>query len=133
MTSPAAGRLWSHIAAVVAIVFGLATIHEGGAVLLGEPAAVRAAGNYVPFVLWFNAFAGFAYVLAGIGLWLRRRWAAVLAIAIAATTLAVFTAFGIHIARGGAYETRTVVALTLRSAVWLAISASAYRWLRRAR
>jgi hypothetical protein len=127
------GRLWLRVAAVVAVVFGLATIREGGAVLLGEPAAVRAAGNYVPFVLWFNAMAGFAYVAAGAGLWFRLRWAAMLALAIAAVTLAVFAAFGVHIALGGAYELRTIVAMSLRSVVWLAISALAYRLVRRAR
>jgi hypothetical protein len=46
----------------VAIQFGLMTIKEGGAVLLGNEAAVAAAGNYVPFVLWFNFLSGFAYI-----------------------------------------------------------------------
>ena len=127
------GKLWIRIAAIVAVVFGLATIREGGAVLLGEPAAVRAAGHYVPFVLWFNAVAGFAYVIAGAGLWFRQRWAAGLAFAIAATTLAVFAAFGVHVALGGAYELRTVVAMSLRSAVWLAIAFLAHRFVWRSR
>jgi len=47
---------------IVAIQFGLMTIKEGGAVLLGNEAAVAAAGNYVPFVLWFNFLSGFAYI-----------------------------------------------------------------------
>ena len=42
-----------------------------------DPGAARqAAGHYVPFVLWFNFLAGFAYIVAGVGLWMRRRWAA---------------------------------------------------------
>ena len=66
-----------------AAAFGLMTIKEGGAVLLGNEAALAAAGNYVPFVLWFNFVAGFAYVAAGVGLWMQKRWAAWLAIALA--------------------------------------------------
>jgi hypothetical protein len=96
-------------------------------VLLGNERAVRAAGNYVPFVLWFNATAGFAYIAAGIGLWLQKRWAAGLAVAIAVATLAVFAAFGVHVAGSSAYEVRTVIAMSLRSAVWLGIALLAWR------
>ncbi|MFZ5791220.1 MAG: hypothetical protein ACOY3L_11025 [Pseudomonadota bacterium] len=123
----AEGRLWTRIAAIVAIIFGLATIREGGAVLLGHEDALRAAGRDVPFVVWFNAAAGFGYVAAGIGLWLRQRWAVGLAFAIVAATLAVFAAFGAHVAGGGEYALRTVIAMSLRSAVWLAIALVAYR------
>ncbi len=114
---------------LVAAGFGLLTIKEGGAVLFGNEAARAAAGNYVPFVLWFNFAAGFAYVVAGIGLWMQQRWAAWLAIAIAAATALTFLALGAHIFSGGAYELRTVIAMSLRTLVWAAISACAWRCL----
>jgi hypothetical protein len=66
-------------AALVAAVFGVLTIVSGGRVLFGDGAA--AAGSYVPYIVWFNFVAGFAYVAAAIGLWLRRPWAAGLAAA----------------------------------------------------
>lgn len=106
--------------AIVAVVFGVATIGAGGSVLFGDGA--QTAGNVVGFVLWFNFLAGFAYVAAGAGLWLRRRWSAQLALAIAAATLLVFAAFGFHVAVGGAFEARTVGAMTLRSVVWVSIA-----------
>lgn len=118
------------VAAIVAVAFGLVTIWEGGSVLFGPEEARRAVGAYVPFVLWFNFLAGFAYVAAGAGLWARRRWAAALSFAIAAGTLATYAAFGIHVALGGAFEMRTVAAMALRSALWLAISLLAWRWLK---
>jgi hypothetical protein len=93
----------------------------------GNADAVKAAGNYVPFVLWFNFLAGFAYVVAGIGLWLGRRWAARLAIGIAVATGITFAAFGLHVYFGGAFEQRTVIAMSLRTAVWTAIAAAAWR------
>lgn len=114
-------------AAIVAVLFGLLTIASGGNALFGGAAARQAAGAYVPFVLWFNFLAGFAYVAAGAGLWLGRRWAAILALAIAGATLLVFAAFGVHVLNGGAYETRTVGAMTLRTVVWLAIGWLAWR------
>jgi hypothetical protein len=40
-------------------------------------------------------------------------------------TAGVFAAFGLHVHQGGAYEMRTVGAMTLRTFVWLAITATA--------
>jgi hypothetical protein len=119
---------WLTPVSVFAILFGLLTIKEGGAVLFIDGAARKAAGNYVPFVLWFNFSAGFFYIAAGIGLWRMRLWSARLAALIAALTLLVFTVFGVHAFRGGAYELRTVMAMTLRSLVWLAISYATNRF-----
>jgi hypothetical protein len=120
---------WLRAIAVAAIAFGILTIKAGGTVLFGDDAARVAAGNYVPFVVGFNFVAGFAYVFAGAGLWRRQRWALWLAIAIAASTAAAFAAFGVHVFSGGQYEQKTVVAMTVRTAVWVAFSLIAYRLL----
>ncbi|MEK6725218.1 MAG: hypothetical protein AABY54_01515 [Deltaproteobacteria bacterium] len=118
---------WVIPVSLFAILFGLLTLKEGGFVLFFDGPAREAAGSYVPFVLWFNFSAGFAYVAAGIGLWGMKRWSAYLAILIAAATLIVFTAFGVHVLQGGAFERRTVIAMSLRSSIWLAIAFAANR------
>lgn len=118
---------WRRAAAAVAAAFGVATIVSGGRVLFGPEAAREAAGAYVPLVVAFNFGAGFAYVAAAVGIALGRRWGAWLAAAIAGATLAVFAAFGVHVAAGGAYERRTVVAMALRSAFWIALALAAAR------
>ncbi len=123
--------LWIRIAGVIGALFGLMTLREGGAVLFVDGAARVAAGDYVPFVLWFNFLAGFAYVLAGIGLVFGRPWAGRIALVIAVATLGVFVAFGAHIAGGGAFEMRTVVAMTLRSVIWCLIAALSWTILLR--
>lgn len=112
--------------ATVAILFGGLTIFSGGRALFGSAEAQAAVGNAVPFVLWFNFVAGFGYVLAGVGLWFDRRWAVWTAAAIAVATALVATAFGIHVLGGAGYEPRTVVALGLRLAFWLVVSAVAW-------
>ena len=127
MTAHNGRGIWMRVIALIAIGFGLLTIREGGAVLFYDGAARAAAGSYVPFVLWFNFLAGFVYIVAGIGLWIRRRWAAWLAIVITVATALVFLAFGVHVALGGAWERRTVVAMTLRTLVWAGIAAIAWR------
>lgn len=114
-----------------AVAFGLLTIKEGGTILFGDEVARAAAGNYVPLVLWFNFLAGFAYVVAGTGLWMMQRWAVWLAIAIAVATAFTFAAFGVHVYSGGAFESRTVIAMSLRTLVWVTIVAIAWRGLLR--
>ena len=119
------------IAAIIAVLFGALTLFSGGSVLFVNGPARLAAGDYVPFVLWFNFFAGFAYILAGIGLFKRRQWAVRLAMGIAVATLLVFAGFGLHILNGGGYETRTIGAMALRSLVWLVIAFTARAALRK--
>lgn len=116
--------LW--IAAGLALAFGALTLLSGGQALFGGAAAQAAAGNAVPFVLWFNFLSGFAYMLAGVGIALRKAWAGPLATALALSILAVFGLLGLHILQGGAFEARTVGAMILRAAVWIGIAA--YLW-----
>jgi hypothetical protein len=127
--APSKRDLYLTLGAATAVSFGLLTIASGGRVLFGGEAARQAAGDYVAFVLWFNFIAGFAYVVAGLGLGLRRRWSVPLAALIALATLLVFAAFGLHALAGGAYEARTVAAMSLRALVWAGITLIAYQRL----
>jgi hypothetical protein len=111
-------------AALFAALFGAATVFSGARVLFGDGAA--AAGNAVPYIVWFNFLAGFAYVVAAIGLWRRRPWAAGMALALALLTALFFAALGGHIAAGAAYEPRTVAAMALRTGFWLAVAAGLF-------
>lgn len=119
--------------ATMAIVFGVLTVFSGGRALFGGAEARAAVGNAVDFVLWFNFFAGFAYVLSGFGLWRRRRWAARAASLLALVTALVAGAFAVHVAGGGAYETRTVGALALRLLFWGVVAVVALRVLKPSR
>jgi hypothetical protein len=64
---------WAAPAGWIAILFGVATILVGGKTLIG---ALAIADDVVPFVLWFNFVAGFAYVTAGYGIVVWKPWAA---------------------------------------------------------
>ncbi|GMU68150.1 MAG: hypothetical protein AMXMBFR37_04830 [Steroidobacteraceae bacterium] len=129
MTVHSGRGIWMRAISLIAIGFGLLTIREGGAVLFQDGVARAAAGDYVPFVLWFNFLAGFAYVIAGVGLWTHRRWAAKLAIVVTVATALVFLAFGVHVYLGGAWEQRTAIAMMLRTLVWAGIATVAWRRL----
>ncbi len=131
MSYPKKIKIWPWIVSVIAVLFGLMTIREGGAVLFWSRSARAAAGDFVPFVVWFNFTAGFVYVIAGLGLWGQRPWAAWLASFIATATVVVFILFGMHVASGGAYELRTIAAMSLRSIIWIIIAVAAYRYVRK--
>lgn len=111
-------------AAIVALLFGLATILSGGRALFDDSAAL---GDVVPFILWFNFGAGFAYVVAGICIFQNRNWGRSLSALIVLATLLVFGAFGVFIWNGGAYEARTVGAMLVRSLIWIVIAVISYR------
>jgi len=111
----------------IAVVFGLLTIKSGGSVLFVDGIAREDAGNYVPFVLWFNFLAGFVYLIAGGGLWMQKHWAVWISIFIVVATIIVFALFGLHILNEGMYEVRTVVAMSLRTVVWALIAMFTYR------
>ena len=115
-------------AAIVAVLFGLMTIKSGGQVLFGSEEARIAAGNYIPFVLWFNFSAGFLYVITGAGIFLGKEWSLKAALFLVSSTLLVFAAFGAHILINEvSYETRTVIAMTARSTIWAVISFVLFR------
>lgn len=112
------------ILGAIAIVFGLVTVRTGGKMLFGNAASQE--GPIVPFVLWFNFGAGFAYVAAGVGLFRRKQWSAPASVLLTVSTLLVAVAFAIHVATGGAYATRTVGAMAIRTAFWAFVAYRAH-------
>lgn len=112
------------LAGGIAMAFGLLTIVSGASALMG---AIDM-GAVVPFVLWFNALAGVAYVAGGILLWRGHRLALPVALTILIATAAVFAAFGWRAAAGGAYEMRTVGAMTLRTVFWAVMAWVAWKF-----
>ena len=114
-------KILTKIIAILAILYGIMTIKAGGSILFIDEMRL-AAGDYVPFVLWINFLLGFAYITAGIGLFLEKTWAKNLSFSIAGITLITFVALGSHIALGGLFKTKTLKAMVVRSVVWVGIA-----------
>ncbi|MCJ8324156.1 MAG: hypothetical protein HRU29_15920 [Rhizobiales bacterium] len=108
--------------AIIALIFGLATIYSGADVIFLDGAGRERAGDYIDFIVWFNFLAGFVYILAAYGLYKSRQWSVILSKTIAIATLIAFGALGIYIFKGFAYETRTLVAMILRCGIWIIIA-----------
>ncbi len=121
-TSQQSKPAWINFVAFIAFAFGGLTIFSGGSVLFLDGQARADAGAFVPFILWFNFIAGFFYIAASMGIFTWQKWGLTLSRIIFATTVVALVALVVHIASGGNYEMRTLVAMVLRSTVWLAIS-----------
>lgn len=115
------------IAGGAAVAFGLLTLLSGGKALFG----MADMGAVVPFVLWFNFLAGFAYVAGGLLLWRGHRFALPMALAILIATALVFAAFGLRVASGDAYEMRTVGAMALRTGFWAVMAWAAWKTMKK--
>lgn len=79
-------------------------------------------GNYVAFVLWFNFFAGFFYIFASIGVFINAKWTRRFFVIIAGSSAIILAALLVHILAGGLYETRTLIAMTIRVTIWIVAS-----------
>ena len=117
--------------AIAAIMVGVVTVLTGGRALFGSLESRADFGNAVPFVLWFKFLAGFVYIVAGAGLLLCSRWAVYTSLFVAVSTILVFVAFGVHVIGGGAFESRTIVALIIRSLFWIAVTVVSIRAMKR--
>lgn len=109
------------IISMVAIGFGLMTVRAGFTHIF-VPETRAAAGDIVLFVLWINFILGFAYIVAGVGIFQEKAWAKNLTLAIAGITLLTYTAFGVNIALGGIWKIKTVKMMAVRSLVWVGIA-----------
>lgn len=119
--TPTAQR-WIKPVAILAAVFGVLTLFSGGNVLFGPDQAQKMAGDYLPFVVWFNFLSGFLYIAAALGIWMGRSWAVGLAWFIAGTTALIALVFTYQVMHGVPFEMRTVGALALRFGVWAGIA-----------
>ena len=90
MVSVWTSNLVIKVLAGIAVLFGIATLVSGGSALFELHGTENSTAQIVPFVLYFNFAAGFAYIVTGAGLILKRRWAPVSAVAIAVATIIVF-------------------------------------------
>lgn len=112
----------NRILGTLSVAFGVLTLWSGGMVLFGPEMARIAAGQIVPFVLWFNFLSGAVYIVAGVGVFQGRHWGRVLAITLAFALTAVLIAFLVQIALVSGWEMRTLGALSLRLGFWIIVA-----------
>lgn len=107
------------LAAVLALAIGLMTIVEGGSVLLGIETKPY---HVLPWLLRYNVVMGFLSLAAGIGMWMEKNWAGVLARTILVCHGAVFlTLVGMHLL-GKSVAMNSIGAMLFRTGIWIGIN-----------
>ncbi len=107
------------VAAVLALVLGLLTIGEGGAVLVGIETK-----HYpvLPWLLRYNVLMGFVSLAAGHGLWRERTWSVTLSRTILGChALVLLLLLGLRIL-GRTVAVESIGAMVMRTAVWTGIT-----------
>ena len=116
------------IFAIFMLVIGILTLKAGGSVILIGTSRI-AAGNYVPYVLWFNFIIGFFHIIVAVGLWFEISSSYRLPLLILLAYIVVDIFFAYHIFTGGLYELKTVVAMSFRNLTWIGATIIAYKKL----
>jgi len=110
-------KIIQSILALVAVLFGLATIFAGTRVLLGyDP-------GYIVFrpLLIFNTAMGIVYVVAGLLAWYNLKQGMYLAATIFILNLVVLVAIYFLYTEGHSIAVESLRAMTLRTVVWFAL------------
>ena len=107
------------IAAVLALGIGLMTIAEGMSVLLGIETKQY---PVLPWLLRYNVLMGFVSLAAGIGLWMEKDRAAMLAKTILFCHGAVFLSISTMHLFGKTVAVISIMAMLFRTALWIVIT-----------
>lgn len=110
-------RIIQGVLALVAALFGLATIISGARVLVGSDP------GYIVFgpLLSYNTAMGIAYVAAGVIAWRNLDLGKYAAAAIFVLNFLVLGTIGYLYAAGSAVATESLLAMILRTVVWLVL------------
>lgn len=121
MTGASPVLMGQRAVAIIAMLFGLATLFAGGRVLLGTDPGYPA---FRPLLL-YNTAMGLAYLAAGLLLWKDLRRGRLAAAAIVGLNLVVLVGIVSVYRGGGGVAVESLRAMTVRTVVWLALFAAA--------
>lgn len=83
-------------------------------------------GNFVMSVVIANWFAGLLYIVAAYGLFNKQKWSYIPLLISAITLIISFIFLQVHIQDGGAFEEKTIKALSIRIVLSLIFAIIAY-------
>ena len=115
-------RLVQVAAAIIAVLFGIATLIAGGRVLLGSDPGYEV---FRPLLV-YNTAMGVAYLMAGAALWRRASAGRNAAGAIFLLNLLVLAGILVVYATGSGVAVDSLRAMTLRTVVWLLLFLAAW-------
>lgn len=102
-----------------AIIFGIMTIFSGGQNLFNSE-VIKTQGNVIPEILWFNFSAGFVYLLIATLVLMQKKIALRITATLSALNFVALLHLINHVSQNGAYEVKTIFAMSFRTIFWFA-------------
>lgn len=101
------------------LLIGCVSVFESSSVIFDWGNARASHGNYVLFVVYANWVCCLIFIFAAIALWRKISWSKIALGLASLLMIATFIKFRIYINEGGIYETKTEIAMTVRSLLTL--------------
>lgn len=111
------------------LLFGGITLFMSSAVLFDLFSIRSKEGNYVPFIVWANWICGFIYLAAVYGFFTKQIWTRNILFSSVLILTVGFVSLLFHIAYGGLYEQKTVMAMVFRTVVTLGFALLAHYYI----
>ncbi|SDE45487.1 hypothetical protein SAMN05421636_105134 [Pricia antarctica] len=106
--------------------FALLTLFLSSSVIFDWFGIRAKEGNYVPMVVWVNFISSMLYLIAAYGLLKLKKWTVKPLLVSVFILIGAMVGLYAHIDAGGLYETKTIGALFIRTALTLGFSFMAY-------
>lgn len=119
-------KLASYIPAFILAAFGGLTVFMSGSVILDLFDIRAKEGNYVPFIVWTNQLAGWAYLVAVYGFITKQKWTFRILLSVLIVLVIAFIGLKMHINAGGIFEEKTVKAMMFRMTITAVMAGIAY-------
>ena len=119
-------KLASYIPAFILAAFGGLTVFMSGSVILDLFDIRAKEGNYVPFIVWTNQLAGWAYLVAVYGFITKQKWTFRILLSVLIVLVIAFIGLKMHINAGGIFEEKTVKAMMFRMTITEVMAGIAY-------
>ncbi len=114
------------LSALILTVFGLLTLFLSSSIIFDLFDIRAKQGNYVLFIVWANLVCSLLYLFSAYGFLKIKSWTKSLLVLALIILIISFISLGVHINKGGIYETRTLAAMTFRISLTLAFTVIAY-------
>ena len=117
----------SMIIALFVLLFGIATLVEGGGNIFRYSTSEMVEKQIVPFILIFNFISAFVYFIVFWGIFKDKEWTKIFSMFLVISIAIAYIFFGFHVYQGGTYLQRTAYAMPIRLIFWIFITVWIWR------
>lgn len=107
-------KVLRYIFGIIITVFALATVFLSSSVIFDWFGMREKQGDYVPFIILINFFAGLAYLISAYGFFKAKKWTFLVLTGVAVLLIVGLIFLVLYIDKGGIYKMQTLWAMGFR-------------------